>query len=177
MQKILYRWTLKNWPEGASSMRGHPPYTHTLEKHGGAGDPAPPGSRRLWTSQNTSQIGQESVLWNCVGKRKGILAGSWDMCEPKSGGSGNLLPPPLPGKWGGERPPCPPPCSYAYGLVWSLVSPVCHTCIFQCQGNKWGIYTLSSQPVRIHSCSFEESKEIDTDAVSHLTLWKQHGPF
>ena len=91
---------------------GHPPHTH-WRNTGGAGSPAPPGSRRLWTSQNTSQIGQESVLWNCVGERRGILAGSWDMCEPKSGGAETSFRPPLPGKWGGDHPPCPP-CSYAY---------------------------------------------------------------
>ena len=61
-----------------------------------------------------------SILWNCMGERRGILAGSWDNVRAQKWGGGNLLPPPLPGKWGGERPPCPP-CSYAYELPLRII--------------------------------------------------------
>ena len=68
-----------------------PPTGKTGER--GLGLPTGSGAYEL----NTSQIGYESVPWNCVGERRGILAGSWDMCEPKSVGGGDgypLLPPP-----------------------------------------------------------------------------------
>ena len=43
MQNIISLDT-ENWPEGASSMRGHPPtHTHTGATRGGRGPSPPPG--------------------------------------------------------------------------------------------------------------------------------------
>ena len=48
------------------------------------------------------------------------------MCEPKSlGGGGDLLPPPLPGKWGGEHPPAPPVPTPMFGST-VYISLACH---------------------------------------------------
>ena len=109
--KILYRWTLKNWPEGASSMRGHPPplHTHTLEKHGGEGTQAPP---RVPTPMNFSK---HVTDWSGVstvelcGWKKRDLSGILRYVRAQKWGGGETFRPPLPGKWGGERPPCLPP--------------------------------------------------------------------
>ena len=46
----------KTGPKGLPAWGATPP-THTGETRGGLGPLPPPGSRRLWTSQNTSQIG------------------------------------------------------------------------------------------------------------------------
>ena len=116
--QILYRGTLKNWPEGASSIRDHPP-TDTLEKHwGGAGFPVPPGSDAYELLKTPSHRLVRSQYCEIVWVKK---EGSWrdlEICaSPKvGGGSGDLLPPPsLESGGGGASAPSPPflrPCFF-----------------------------------------------------------------
>ena len=107
--KILYRWTLKNWPEGASSMRDHPPPTHTLEKRWGAGFPAPPGPNAYELLKTPSHRLIRSQYCGIVWVKE---EGSWrdlEICASPKVGGGDLLPPPFPGKWGGASAPFAPP--------------------------------------------------------------------
>ena len=79
---------------------------HTLEKHGGgAGSPGPDAYELLKTPHRLVRSQYCGIVWV---KEEG----SWrdlEICvSPKVGGGGDLLPPPLPGKWGGgERPLAP----------------------------------------------------------------------
>ena len=100
--------------EGASSMRGHPlpsPHTHTEElEHWGGWVPRPSGPdayERLKTPHRLVRSQYCGIVW--VKEEE-----SWrdlEICATPKVGGGRRLPsaPPLPGKWGGERPPCPPP--------------------------------------------------------------------
>ena len=105
----------KTGPKGLnSSMRGHPLlHTHTGETLGGYWVPCPPVptptnfSKHLltdWLRVSTVEL--------CGWKKRDLeICASSKVCVC---GGGDLLPAPLPGKWGGnEHLPCPP-CSYAY---------------------------------------------------------------
>ena len=110
---IARHW--KNWPEGASSMRGHPSPTH-WRNIGGRGGWVPRAlgpdayeflktpSHRLGRSQYCG------IVWV---KEEG----SWrdlEICaSPKVWGAETSFRPPPAWKGGGRASPCPP-CSYAY---------------------------------------------------------------
>ena len=112
MQNIISLDTEKLARRGFQHEGPLPPYTHTPEKHlgEGAGSPGPDAyellkapSHRLVRSQYCG------IVWV---KEEG----SWrdlEICaSPKvcvcGGGGRDLLPPPLPGKWGGSVPRAPP---------------------------------------------------------------------
>ena len=93
-----------------------PPHTHTHWRNtGGAGSPAPPVPTPMNVSKHLTDWSGVSTVELC-GWKKRNLGGILRYVRPQKWGGGDLLPPPLPGKWGGERPPCPP-CSYAYALT------------------------------------------------------------
>ena len=110
MQNILYHWTLKNWPKGASSMSPPPSYIgETLGVWTGSPGTPPLVPRDAYAMNFSKHLltdwfGVSTVgVWNCVGDR-GILryvrAQKWE-------GGGDLLPPPLPWKVGGGERPLP----------------------------------------------------------------------
>ena len=111
---VLYRWTLKNWPEGASSMRS--PHTHTGETLGEGGWVPPPGPdayELLKTPHRLVRSQYCGIVWV---KEEGPWR-DLEICASPTVGGGRPPSAPFPRKWGGERPP-PPPCSYAYEYPW-----------------------------------------------------------
>ena len=129
---MLYRWTLKNWPEGASSMRGHPP-THTGETRGGGlGLPPPPGPdayELLKTPSHRLVIGVSTVEL-CRWKKRDL-----DICgSSKTGKARPPFAPPSLESGGGEPAPCPPPPTVPTPMSWGW----------------WTNAKLSKHPLSLH---------------------------
>ena len=111
--KLLYRWTLKNWPKGASSMRDStPPNTHTGETLGGWVPPPGPDAYVYELLKTPSHRLVRSQYCGIVWVKE---EGSWrdlEICaSPKVGKGGDLLPPPPPSleSGGASDPPLAPP--------------------------------------------------------------------
>ena len=107
--KILYHWTLKNWPKGASSMRDHPPQHTHWRNAGGLGSPPHPVPTPMNFSKHllTDWLGVSTV--ELCGWKKTDLGGILRYVRAqKWGAETSFHPPSLESGGGGRVPPLLP---------------------------------------------------------------------
>ena len=175
MQNIISLDTEKLARRGFQHEGPPPPntHTHTEETLGGAGSPAPPVPTPMNVSKHLTDWLGVSTVELCAWK-KGNVGGILRYVQPQKWGGGDLLPPPLPGKWGGERPPCPP-CSYAYARPSSEAWQ-------SCQDSERGKRTANRSRVGEFSTQTNECTRtritvwcIDTCGTATRTSWPTDG--